>query len=53
MANKCAALKFTSGYASNQKKQIAKFDFPLKNVELYQPFCQEKRLASNETLSAV
>ena len=25
MVNKCAALKCTSGYASNKKKQIAKF----------------------------
>ena len=34
MFNKCAAPKCTSGYASNEKKQIAKFHFPLKNAEL-------------------
>ena len=34
MFNKCAAPKCTSGYASNEKKQIAKFNFPLKNAEL-------------------
>ena len=34
MLNKCAAPKCTSDYASNEKKQIAKFDFPLKNAEL-------------------
>ena len=33
MVDKCASLK-CSGYASNEKKQIAKFHFPLKNVEL-------------------
>ena len=33
MFDKCAALK-CSGYAINKKKQIAKFHFPLKNVEL-------------------
>ena len=33
MVDKCAALK-CSGYASIEKKQIAKFHFPLKNVEL-------------------
>ena len=34
MVSKCAAPKFTSGYASNEKKQMAKFHFPLKNAEL-------------------
>ena len=34
MVNKCAAPKCTSGYASNEKKQIAKFHFPLKCAEL-------------------
>ena len=34
MFNKCAALKCTSGYASDEKKQIAKFHFPLKSAEL-------------------
>ena len=34
MANKCAGSKCTSGVASNEKKQIAKFHFPLKNAEL-------------------
>ena len=34
MLNKCAAPKCTSGYASNEKKQIAKFHFPLKNAGL-------------------
>ena len=34
MFNKCAAPKCTSGYASNEKKQIAKIHFPLKNTEL-------------------
>ena len=33
MVDKCAALK-CSGYAIIEKKQIAKFHFPLKNVEL-------------------
>ena len=33
MVNKCAAPNCTSGYASNEKKQIAKFHFPLKNAE--------------------
>ena len=33
MVNKCAAPKCTSGYASNEKKQMAKFHFPLKNAE--------------------
>ena len=33
MFNKCAAPKCTSGYASNEKKQIAKFHFPLKKAE--------------------
>ena len=32
MVNKCATPKCTSGYASNEKKQIAKFNFPLKNT---------------------
>ena len=30
MFNKSAAPKCTSGYAINEKKQIAKFHFPLK-----------------------
>ena len=34
MVNKCAAPKCTSGYASSEKKQIAKFNFPLKNAKL-------------------
>ena len=34
MFNKCAAPKCASGYASNENKQIAKFHFPLKNMEL-------------------
>ena len=38
MVNKYAASKCNSGYASNekknQKKQIGKFHFPLKNAEL-------------------
>ena len=34
MFNKYAALKCTSGYAINEKKQIAKFNFPLKNADL-------------------
>ena len=34
MVNKCAAPKCTSGYARNEKKQIAKFHFPLKIAEL-------------------
>ena len=34
MVNKCAAPKCTSGYTSNEKKQIAKFHFSLKNAEL-------------------
>ena len=34
MVNKCAAPKCTSGYASNEKKQIANFHFPLKRAEL-------------------
>ena len=33
MFNKCAAPKCASGYASNEKKQIAKFHF-LKHAEL-------------------
>ena len=32
MVNKCATPKCTSGYAGNEKKQIAKFNFPLKNT---------------------
>ena len=34
MVNKCTAPKCPSGYASNEKKQIAKFHFPQKNAEL-------------------
>ena len=34
MVNKCATPKYTSGYASNKKKQIAEFHFPLKRAEL-------------------
>ena len=34
MFNKCAAPNFTSVSASNEKKQIAKFYFPLKNGDL-------------------
>ena len=34
MVNKCAAPKCISGYISNEKKQIEKFYFPLKNAEL-------------------
>ena len=33
--NKCAAPKCTSVSASNEKKQTAKFQFPLKNAELH------------------
>ena len=33
MVNKCAVPKCTSGYASVEKIQIAKFYFALKNVE--------------------
>ena len=33
MVDKCAALK-CSGYAISEKKQSAKFHFPLKSVEL-------------------
>ena len=33
MVNKYAAPKCTSGYARNEKKQISKFHFPLKNAE--------------------
>ena len=33
MVNKCAASKYTSSYASNEKKQIGKFHFSLKNQE--------------------
>ena len=33
MINRCVALKSTPGYASNEKKLIAKFHFPLKNAE--------------------
>ena len=33
MVNKCAAPKCNSVYASNEKKQVAKFNFPLKNTE--------------------
>ena len=47
MVNKCAApkcLEWTSGYASNEKKQIAKFHFPLKNAKLNkQRICFFKR----------
>ena len=35
MVTKCAAPKCTSGCASDEKKQIAKFNFPLKNAELH------------------
>ena len=34
MFNKWVAPKCESGYASNEKKQIAKFHLPLKNAEL-------------------
>ena len=34
MVNKCAAPMCNPGYASNEKKQIAKSRFPLKNAEL-------------------
>ena len=34
MFNICAASKCTSGYASDEKKQIAKFYFPQKNADL-------------------
>ena len=34
MVNKYVAPKCTSGYASNVKKQISKFRFPLKRAEL-------------------
>ena len=34
MINKCAAPKCAFGYASNEKKQIVKIHFPLKNEEL-------------------
>ena len=34
MFNKCAALNCTSGCASNEKEQITKFYFLLKNVDL-------------------
>ena len=34
MVNKCAPPKCTSGYTSNEKKQIPKFHFPLKNAKL-------------------
>ena len=34
MVNKIATLKYTSGYASNEKKQTAEFHFSLKNEEL-------------------
>ena len=34
MVNKCAAPNCTSGYANNEKKQIGKFHFPLKNAQL-------------------
>ena len=34
MVSKCAALICTSGYASNEKKEIAKFYFSLKNAKL-------------------
>ena len=33
MVNKCVGPKCTSGFAINEKKQTAKFHFPLKNVE--------------------
>ena len=33
MVDKCAASKCTSGHASNEKKQIAKINFPLQNAE--------------------
>ena len=34
MFNKFAGLKCTSGYAINEKKQIAKLHFPPKNADL-------------------
>ena len=34
MVSKCATLMCTSVYASNKKKQIAKFHFPPKIAEL-------------------
>ena len=34
MFNKCATSKCTSRHASNEKKQIAEFYFPLKYAEL-------------------
>ena len=34
MVNKCATPKCTSGYTSNEKKQIAEFHFPLKRAVL-------------------
>ena len=34
MVNKCVAPSCRSGYVKNEKKQIAKFRFPLKNTEL-------------------
>ena len=43
MFNKCAAPKCTSGYVSNEKKQIAKIHFPLKKcgvTEVVDSFCQ-------------
>ena len=33
MFNECAAPMCASGYASNEKKQIAEFHFPLNNAE--------------------
>ena len=43
MFNRCAAPNCTSGYASNEKKQIANFHFPLKKggvKEAVDSFCQ-------------
>ena len=34
MVKKCAAAKYASGCSSNEKKEIAKFYFSLKNSEL-------------------
>ena len=53
MVNKCAAPKCTSGYARNEKKQIAKFHFPLRNVALKKQwisFFNRRDSACNETL---
>ena len=56
MINKCAASKYTSGYANNQKKQIPKFHFPLKNSELQKQwicfFNRRDRLATKDSVQS-